>query len=702
MGFTLGQPRSFQLSPDGDTVIFLRSRGGTDPATCLWALNARTGEERLIADPVDLGKAGAEDDPIEKARRERARERASGIVAFATDGACSVASFALAGVVYLADLRDGGVRELDTLTPAADPRPDAAGTHVAYVSDGALRVHEIATGVDRALAHPEGGDGISFGLAEFIAAEEMNRSRGYWWAPDGAAILAARVDEAPVQFWHIADPANPAIPPRAVRYPSAGTPNADVSLIIVTLAGKLTEVQWDSAALPYLVTASWAAETGHPLLVVASRDQRDMRILAVDPATGGTRQVRADTDPAWVDIVPGVPASLPGGRIVWTADIGGAKRIVAGTEAEHAAGTAACLTPESINVREVEDTDGETILFTASGDDPAAIAVFSVGPGGLEQVSPADGVHSGLQAAGTRLLISRDLAGSATSVQVLRPASAQDPTPGEIALGSLAEEPNLPTPQPLLTWSAGTSRSRTAILLPSWHIPGSVRLPVLCDPYGGPHFQRVIAAGAAYLTPQWFAEQGFAVVIADGRGTPGRGPVWDRTVAGDLAGPALADQVEALQSAAEQCPDLDLTKVGIRGWSFGGYLSALAVLRRPDVFHAGIAGAPPTDWRLYDTCYTERYLGLPDAEPEAYAQSSLLADAPKLTRPLLLIHGIADDNVVVAHSLRLSAALLAAGRPHSVLPLTGVTHLASQEDVAENLLLLQVDFLRRSLGIDTE
>ncbi len=224
---------------------------------------------------------------------------------------------------------------------------------------------------------------------------------------------------------------------------------------------------------------------------------------------------------------------------------------------------------------------------------------------------------------------------------------------------------------------------------------------MLCDPYGGPHGQRVMASGAMYLNSQWFAEQGFAVVIADGRGTPGRGPGWDRAVAGDLARPVLADQVEALHSAAEQCPDLDLTRVGIRGWSFGGYLSALAVLRRPDVFHVGIAGAPPTDWRLYDTCYTERYLGLPDADPTAYAQSSLLADAPKLTRPLLLIHGLADDNVVVAHSLRFSAALLAAGRPHSVLPLSGVTHMASQEDVAENLLLLQVDFLRRSLGIDT-
>jgi dipeptidyl-peptidase-4 len=149
---------------------------------------------------------------------------------------------------------------------------------------------------------------------------------------------------------------------------------------------------------------------------------------------------------------------------------------------------------------------------------------------------------------------------------------------------------------------------------------------------------------------------------------------------------------------AEQYPDLDLGRVGIRGWSFGGYLAALAVLRRPDVFHAAVAGAPVTDWALYDTHYTERYLGHPDREPAAYARSSLLEDAAKLTRPLLIVHGLADDNVVAAHTLRLSSALLAAGRPHSVLPLSGVTHMTPQEVVAENLLLLQVDFLRRALA----
>jgi dipeptidyl-peptidase-4 len=202
----------------------------------------------------------------------------------------------------------------------------------------------------------------------------------------------------------------------------------------------------------------------------------------------------------------------------------------------------------------------------------------------------------------------------------------------------------------------------------------------------------------AFLESQWFANQGFAVLIVDGRGTPGRGHDWERTVADDLAGPPLQDQVDALAAAVEARPDaLDASKVAIRGWSFGGFLAALAVLRRPDVFHAAIAGAPVTQWALYDTHYTERYLGQPQEQPDAYRRSSLLDDASRLSRPLLLIHGLDDDNVVVAHTLRLSRALLEAGRPHTVLPLSGATHMTPQETVAENLLLLQLDFLRSAL-----
>ena len=236
----------------------------------------------------------------------------------------------------------------------------------------------------------------------------------------------------------------------------------------------------------------------------------------------------------------------------------------------------------------------------------------------------------------------------------------------------------------------------TAVLLPHDH-DGSP-LPVLLDPYGGPHAQRVVRSHNAFCASQWFADQGFAVVVADGRGTPGRGSRYERAVLDDLASGVLDDQVDALHRAAEQHRELDLDRVAIRGWSFGGYLSALAVLRRPDVFHAAIAGAPVTEWRLYDTCYTERYLGDPNDRPDVYDANSLLPLAADLTRPLLLIHGLADDNVVAAHTLQFSSALLAAGKAHEVLPLVGVTHMTPQEVVAENLLLHQLDFLRRSLA----
>ncbi len=697
--FTLGAPRSFQISPDGGTVAFLRSQDGSDPVTCLWTLDVASGQERLIADPAKIAIAGAPDDPVERARRERVRERATGIVGFATDDAAAVASFALAGHVYVADLRGGGVRRLPTSTPAADPRPDPAGQHVAYVSGGALKVTALAgpqAGQERLLAKSGDPENVTFGLPDFIAAEEMGRTRGYWWAPDGSSILVARVDEAEVQRWHIADPARPDQPATAVRYPAAGTPNAIVSLFVTSLNGRVTPVEWDLQAFPYLVTAEWSA--GDPLVVVLSRDQREMRVLDVDPATGTAAVIRSDTDPCWVDIVRGVPARTAKGAIVWAADVGDTKRLIAGTAERHVAGTAEPLTPDGLQVREVLGVDGDTILFSASADDPASTSVWTAGPDGTRLVSAEDGLHGGLLAGGTLLLTSKTLASSGVSVRVLRPGS--DGKPADVArIGSLAQQPSLPAPRLTLSYSGGPSRVRTAILLPSWYEPGSGRLPVLCDPYGGPHAQRVTASYDAYLTSQWFADQGFAVVVADGRGTPGRGPAWDRTVAGDLATPVLEDQVEALHSAAEQCADLDLARVAIRGWSFGGYLSALAVLRRPDVFHAGIAGAPVTDWRLYDTGYTERYLGLPELRPQAYERSSLLPEAANLTRPLMIIHGLADDNVVVAHSLRLSSALLAAGRPHTVLPLSGVTHMAAQEEVAENLLLLQVDFLFGALGL---
>ena len=703
--FTLGVPRAFRISPDGTRVAYLRTRGGDDPVTCLWVLEVGRGPERLVADPRTLGGDEENLPPQERARRERVREQAGGIVAYATDADLTTAVFPWAGQVYAVDLtrQDAAPHEVKVPGPALDPRPDPTGKRLAYVCAGALRVASLADPAeDQVLADPGGAEHVTFGLAEFIAAEEMDRHRGYWWSPDGSALLVARVDETPVNRWHIADPANPERPPAEVAYPAAGTPNAAVSLLLARLDGSTVDVEIDHAAFPYLVTACW--EGGHdPLVVVQSRDQRTMRLLTVDPGTGRAEVLREDTDPRWLEIVPGVPAWTADGALVWTADADDTRRLLIGPPGE-----AEPVTPPGLQVRGVLGVDGDTVLFQASAE-PTQVELWTYGPGGLGRVGDGDGVQTGVRAGGTTVTASRGLDDDGVTVRVYRDARPV----ADVA--SLAERPALPAPRPVL-FGAGPREVRTAVLFPSWHQPGQRKLPVLLDPYGGPHAQRVVKARGAYLTSQWFAEQGFAVVIADGRGTPGRGPEWERAVAGDLANPVLEDQIDALHDAAARFADLDTGRVAIRGWSFGGLPGRaggaappgrvprgdrgraghrLAPVRHP--LHRALPGFPGSrrgELRavLPDFCWPNGWRWQP--RPTLHRAGRRAAPRP----PLMMIHGLADDNVVVAHTLRLSGALLAAGYPHTVLPLSGITHMASSETVAENLLLLQLHFLRDALA----
>ena len=607
--FTLGAPRGVTISPDGGRVLFLRSRGGTDPITCLWALDRATGEERLVADPRALDTADEDLPPEERARRERSREQAGGIVGYATDRELRTATFALSGRLYVVDLPSGAApRPIDTPPGVIDPRLDPLGRHVAYVNGRALHVHDLSAGTARTLAAPEGPE-VGYGLADFVAAEEMERMRGYWWSPTGDALVVARVDDTPVRRWHIADPAHPDREPTVVAYPAAGTPNALVSAEIIALDGQRTPIRWSAE---YLADVLW---DDHGLFVVVQpRDQTALRTLRVDPATGATTLDHERTDPVWVDIVPGVPAHTASGALVTVADADGARRLVV---------DGVPVTPPSLQVRDVLDVDEDTVLFRAS-EAPESVGLWTWGPEGLVARTPADGVHAGRLRGGALAVARQDLPVDGTVTTVDRDGAVT-------TIASHAEPSGLDPRVTLLR--AGSRRLPAALLLPSWHQPGT-RLPVLMDPYGGPHAQRVVAARNAHLTSQWFAEQGFAVVVVDGRGTPGLGPEFERAVHGDLAAPVLEDQIDALQAVAAEHPDLDLSRVGIRGWSFGGYLAALAVLRRPEVFHAAVAGAPVTDWALYDTHYTERYLGRPDTDPEAYGRSSLFRDVATVAEKL--------------------------------------------------------------------
>ena len=681
--FRLGVPREFVVAADGRRVLFLRSSSGSDPVHALWSLDLDSGQERQLADPRRLlSESGEQLSAQERARRERMRESGAGIVAFSTDRAADVATFALSGRLYTVDTVDTVPRRLATPTGVIDPRLDPTGRRVAYVAAGALRVVGLdgddGDDIDRALVAPDGPQ-VTWGLAEFIASEELERTRGHWWSPDGERLLVERVDDSAVGTWWVADPANPDREPVPQRYPAAGTANADVSLWLVELDGTRREVTWDHAAYEYLVSVHWSAG-GAPLLRVLSRDQTRGQVLAVDVASGATAVLAADADPAWLDVVPGVPARLPDGRVLDTVEDEDTRRLTL---------DGAPVTPPGVQVLEVVAVSGAGVLL-ATATEPTRREVRLLRPDGeLAVVADGAAVHVGAGSPEVTVLVTRGLDLRQPQVRVVRAGKPDVPV-------AVVAEPAPALPAVTLL-EAGPHDVRTAVVLPTGHVPGSRRLPVLLSPYGGPHGPKVLASAHAFLEAQWLADQGFAVVVADGRGTSARGPAWDRAVAGDLVTPVLEDQVSALHAAAGAHPDLDLDRVGIRGWSFGGWLAALAVLHRPDTFHAAVAGAPVTDWALYDTAYSERYLGRPGAAAERYARHSLVGVADRLTRPLLLVHGLADDNVVVAHTLRLSGALLAAGRAHQVLPLSGITHLAAQEEVAENLLLLEVDFLHHAL-----
>ncbi|MDV9189873.1 prolyl oligopeptidase family serine peptidase [Streptomyces sp. SR27] len=705
--FTLGVPRAFSVSPDGERVVFVRSGSGTDRSHRLWVLDVpRDGgapSERVAADPEVL-LAGAEEElsPQERARRERSREGSAGVVGYAVDGAVELAAFALSGRLFAAELRAGTARELPVPGPVIDPRPSPDGRFVAYVTEGALRLVGADGSDDRELAVPE-DEHVSYGLAEFIASEEMTRDRGFWWSPASDRLLVARADDRAVRRWWIADPAHPEREPQPVAYPAAGTANADVRLFVVGLDGARTEVRWDRERYPYLGRVHWSA-AGAPLLLVQAREQREQVFLAVDPESGETRTVRAERDPVWLELLPGVPVWAPDGRLVRLVDVPGTDGAGENGAGKDGARVLAVgdevLTDAALHVRAVLDVGEDDVLVSASAG-AAAVApetgevhVYRVTGRGAERVSEGVGVHGAVRSGAVTVLVSARPESPGSVARVLRDGE-------QVAVvASYAQQPVI-TARVRLT-EAGARRIPCAVLLPSGYEEGDGPLPVLMDPYGGPHGPRVLAAHNPHLTSQWFADQGFAVVVADGRGTPGRSPAWEKSIARDLS-PTLDDQVAALQGLAGRFP-LDLERVAVRGWSYGGYLAARAVLRRPDVFHAAVVGAPVTDWRLYDTHYTERYLGTPQDDPEVYAAQSLVTDdglsGPEVpVRPMMIVHGLADDNVVVAHALRLSSALLAAGRPHEVLPLSGVTHMTPQEQVAENLLLLQVDFLKRSLGM---
>ena len=521
--FTLGEPRDFRVSVDGSRVAFLRSPGPTDPVNCLWLLDVASGVEGLVADPRRLGGDRSDPDlpPAERARRERVRETGSGIVSYDANETLDAAVFALGGELWRVGLStDDGMPETLAAQPGAfDPRLAPDGSRVAYVAGSALRVTCDATG-DRPVVE-EPGETISWGSAEFVAAEEMGRTRGHWWSPDGRRLLATRVDNAPVSRWWIADPASPGAEPVEIRYPVAGAANAEVGLAVFDVdCERRVDVTWDEGGWEYLAGVRWSAEG--LLLTVQTRDQRTLGVLEADPDTGSCELLRRVADDSWVELVPGVPR-FAGQRLVTVEDRGTARRLCADGEA---------LTPDDVQVRAVHHADEAGVIVTASVD-PAEVHVARVGwDGAVEWLTGEPGVHGVAAGGDTIVVISRSMARSGRLCAV-RSAPRKSP---DLLIESRAAEPGLELNVEIV--ELGSRRLVSALVMPSAAAgTGDGPLPVLLDPYGGPHAQRVQRAEALFHTSQWFADQGFAVLVVDGRGTPGRGPAFERSVRGDLAGP---------------------------------------------------------------------------------------------------------------------------------------------------------------------
>jgi dipeptidyl-peptidase-4 len=672
--YTLGRPLSPKLTPDGASVVFLRAAGPRNPVLRLYEFDVATGAERELLTPEQLLGQGEEQlTAEERARRERQRQSLKGFTSFqmSKDGARLLVT--LSGKLYLVD------RATLKFTPLPgtnwiDPRFSPDGRFIAGVANRELHVIDLATGAARPLttgATPT----LSHGVSEFVAQEEMKRDEGYWWSPDSTALLYQETDESGVEARYIANPLHPEEPPVKFFYPKAGSPNARVRLGLISREGGGTRwLAWDDGKYPYLARVHWGPAPAPLTLLVQNREQTEQCLLAVNPATGQTTPLLHEVDAAWLnlDYEAELPVWLTDGQsFLWTTETRGAWQV----ELRDAGGQLIReLTPTSFLYRGFVAVDeaSRSILVRGSLDSrEVQLWRFSLDGGPGTALTQGRGVHGAFRGEGTnRLVHVYDLFDGRYGVEVLTADGAVLAT-----LKVAAEQPaRFPTTE--LTRTKSLPEFDAAITRPR-NFRAGAKYPVILNVYAGPTVKRVNALIRDYLPDQWMADQGYIVIRLDGRGTPWKGREWERVIKGNFIDIALHDQIAGLQALAATRPELDLARVGVTGWSFGGYFSAMATIRRPDIFRAGVAGAPVVTWGNYDTHYTERYLGLPQNAPDAYRASDVTTYAAALRRPLLLIHGLTDDNVYFQHTIQLADALFKAGKPYELLPMTG-THMITE------------------------
>ncbi|MDO8540413.1 MAG: prolyl oligopeptidase family serine peptidase [Opitutaceae bacterium] len=701
--YTLGRPIAPKITPDGRYAFFLRS-APRDPTLRLFELDLASGAERELLTPAQLLGGAAESLSVEeKARRERQRQSLKGFTSFqmSKDGGRLLVT--LSGKLYLVDRATLKITEL----PGAgwiDPQFSPDGKFAAATgADRELHVIDLASATERALTHGA-TETLSHGSAEFVAQEEMSRFHGYWWSPDSATLLYQQTDESGVEVRYVADPLHPEQKPSKFFYPRAGTANAVVKLFLVPRGGgQPLPVAWNHIAFPYLAHVAWD-RAGPLTMLVQNREQTEERLLVIDPTSGATRELWRETDSMWLNLDDNAAGSLgtqrppfwlnDGRQFVWTTERRGAWQV----ELRDITGALVReLTPVTWGYRGFVGLDEEgNGFYVRGGDDPRETHVWKFplagGPG--VRLTGAPGHHRATFFPEPRLLVRTldHLDGSYRS-EILSASDAR-----VIAtLPSVAEAP-AQWPRPELLRTSGARAFDAAVTRPRAFAAGR-KYPVILVVYAGPASKRVVAEPRTFLTDQWMADRGYVVVRIDGRGTPGHGREWERVFKGNFIDVALEDQVAGLQALGTRYREMDLSRVGVTGWSFGGYFAAMAVARRPDIFRCAVAGAPVVTWENYDTHYTERYLGLPQMAPEAYRRSDVTTYAADLTRPLLLIHGLTDDNVYFQHTLQLADKLYLAGKPFELLPMLG-THMVSDPVVRLRQQQRIIEFFNRELRPD--
>ena len=710
---TLAQTRSFQLgrptrplpTPDGKAVLFLRSEPRSSRLSLL-EFDVESGKTRELLTPEQVLK-GAEEklSPEEKATRERMRVSAGGFTNFQLNDDGSLILLSLSGKLYTVERTSKAVKELPTGKGfLLDPKFSPDGKKVSYVRAHDLYVLDLATQKETRVTHG-GSPLIEHAVAEFVAQEEMGRFTGYWWAPDSEQIAYQETDQAGVEVWHVADPIRPEATPTPFFYPRPGKSNAKVKLGVVPLTAnpspaegrgeKTIWIDWDREKYPYLATVRWSKKA--PLcLTVQSRDQRELLLLEADVKTGKTTTLLSEKSSTWVNLRQEVPRWLPSGdSFLWVSEKddvprlelrnrnGKMRRVVIGADIGYQ------------SLVSVDKTGSEIIVAGSTNPTQTQLYRFSITDpfGEVEAITKTPGLHGAVFSRDHSMyvLTSRTM----EAMPILQVLKKDGKLIGE--LPSVAENPERRPTVDLVQVGTKGRKFYAAVVLPRDY-DVKKKYPVIVDVYGGPHHLHVSATQTRWLLDQWYADQGFIVVAIDGRGTPGRGAEWERAIYQKFGSVPLDDQVAGLKALGAKYPMMDLKRVGIDGWSFGGYLSALAVMRRPDIFQAGVAGAPVCDWHDYDTHYTERYLGIPPKDAEAYQEGSLLTYAPELQRPLMILHGTADDNVYFRHSLKIVDSLFRAGKDFEMVPLSGLTHMVPDPLVMERLHGRIALFFQRHLG----